>query len=399
LSKVPAVSHEGLRFDKDRSLYFVDESNTGCLYKYVPKVTGNLSVGQSYALRVTAYTGNVTLNWDANLASPRVGAATWVPITDIDGNKLTVADPFQYNATISSGGRAAGDEVFCTPYGRPEDMTVGTDCEGREIVYFTATSEHAVYAVTLQSATTANVKIFVDRNTINIATGTPVGTAFDSPDNLAIDYDGTIYVVEDQAPPVLDIWQAIDLDKDGVADYLARWLTSGITGSEFTGLMFHPNRLRTAIIVAQHPSSGNDAIWEINVGPSPPPVPFTVPIPVPVPVAIPAPVSPPIPVPVPVAIPAPVSPPIPVPVPVAIPAPVSPPVPANRPTNAPFKANTKAPVSKAPVIKTPSAAPVVPPTKSPTAAPQRDDCGLFGLNIFCPFTFCGLFGRLLRLCD
>ena len=81
------------------------------------------------------------------------------------------------------------------------------------------------------------------------------------------------------------------------------------------------------------------------------------------------------------------------------------------PTKAPTKSPTKVPV-KAPVIppvpvkqptKSPLTAPVAnttkAPSKSPTAAPQRDDCGLFGLNIFCPFTFCGLFGRLLGLCD
>jgi hypothetical protein len=33
-------------------------------------------------------------------------------------------------------------------------------------------------------------------------------------------------------------------------------------------------------------------------------------------------------------------------------------------------------------------------TNSPIAAP-RISCGLFRLGIFCPFTFCGLFGRLL----
>jgi secreted PhoX family phosphatase len=264
LSKVPAVSHEGLRFDKDGTLYFIDESNTGCLYKYVPKVPGNLGVGQSYALRVTAYTGDPTLNWDSNLTSPRVGAATWVPITDIDGNKLTVADPFQYNATISSGGRAAGDEVFCTPYGRPEDMAISTDKDGKEVMYVSTTSENAVYAVVLLSNTTAEVKVFCNRNTINIATGLPVGGNFSNPDNLAIDFGGTIYVVEDEAPPTLDIWQAVDADNNGVAEYLALWMTSGVTGSENTGLMFHPNEVNTAIVAVQHPSSGNDAIWEIK---------------------------------------------------------------------------------------------------------------------------------------
>ena len=36
------------------------------------------------------------------------------------------------------------------------------------------------------------------------------------------------------------------------------------------------------------------------------------------------------------------------------------------------------------------------PTKAPTVAPTGgSNCGLFGLGIFCPFSFCGFFGRLL----
>lgn len=34
-----------------------------------------------------------------------------------------------------------------------------------------------------------------------------------------------------------------------------------------------------------------------------------------------------------------------------------------------------------------------------TATIQAPSCGLLGLSIFCPFTFCGIFGRLLGLCS
>ena len=269
LSKVPATSHEGLRFDKDGVLYFIDEFNSGSIYKYVPTVKGNLGNGQSFVLRVTGYTGNVTLNWDALLSSPRVGAATWVPITDVNGNKITTADPFQFNSTIGSGARDVADEVLGTPYGRPEDMVISTDNLGRELLYFTATSENAVYTVVLLSNLTAEVKVFCDRNTTNIATGQAVGGNFSSPDNLAIDFQGTIYVVEDQGPPVSDIWQAVDADNDGVAEYLGLWLSNGVAGSECTGLMFHPNDLNIAIVAIQHPTSSNDALFEIKFGSAP----------------------------------------------------------------------------------------------------------------------------------
>ena len=35
------------------------------------------------------------------------------------------------------------------------------------------------------------------------------------------------------------------------------------------------------------------------------------------------------------------------------------------------------------------------PAGSPSGSGSGSDCGLFGLGIFCPFTFCGFFGRLL----
>jgi hypothetical protein len=41
----------------------------------------------------------------------------------------------------------------------------------------------------------------------------------------------------------------------------------------------------------------------------------------------------------------------------------------------------------------PVPAPVI--VRAPVPAPIKKECGLFGEGIFCPFTFCGFFGRLL----
>ena len=54
---------------------------------------------------------------------------------------------------------------------------------------------------------------------------------------------------------------------DGVAEYLALWLSNGVAGSEPTGLMFHPNDATKAIVSIQHPASGNDALFEIKFTP------------------------------------------------------------------------------------------------------------------------------------
>ena len=278
LSNIPSTSHEGLRFDKDQTLYFIDEFPSGSIYKYVPTVKGNLANGATFVLRVSAYIGDVSQDWNSFLPSPRVGAAIWVPFKFPNGTRATIVDPFQYNDALGGGAREAADELLGTPYGRPEDMVISTDRNGREVLYFTATSENTVYAVTLLSNTTADVKVFCDRTTINIATGLAVGTNFSSPDNLAIDFEGTIYVVEDQAPPASDIWQAVDSNNDGVAEYLALWLANGVTGSEPSGLMFHPNDVNTAIVAIQHPASTNDALFEIKFGSAIPPGPQKIPI-------------------------------------------------------------------------------------------------------------------------
>jgi hypothetical protein len=113
---------------------------------------------------------------------------------------------------------------------------------------------------------TAQVHVFADRSTMDIATGEPVGSVFNNPDNMAIDADGNIYIIEDQGPSNSDIWQAIDTDGDAVADYVGRWLTQGVTGSEPSGLIFDPNNPERAILCVQHPESGNDALWQVTRG-------------------------------------------------------------------------------------------------------------------------------------
>ncbi|MCB0586075.1 MAG: esterase-like activity of phytase family protein, partial [Phaeodactylibacter sp.] len=58
LSTIPSVSHEGLKFDADGNMYFIDENNSGSIYKFVPKVANDYSRGQSFVLVIDAYAGN-----------------------------------------------------------------------------------------------------------------------------------------------------------------------------------------------------------------------------------------------------------------------------------------------------------------------------------------------------
>jgi hypothetical protein len=66
--------------------------------------------------------------------------------------------------------------------------------------------------------------------------------------------------------------------------------------------------------------------------------------------------------------------------------------PTKTPTKPPTKAPTKAPTNA------PIKAPTKFPTNVPTITPTPKNCGLFGWNIYCPRTRCGLFGRWLGWC-
>lgn len=265
-SNIPAVAHEGLRFDSNGVLYFIDEDNSGSFYKFVPRKPGKLDRGQTFVLDVHAFNGNPSEVWNSstNIGTVRSGPATWVPITDEEGNALTVADPFAFVTT--TGGRTAADEVGGTPYGRPEDMSIGTLANGNQVAYCAITSENLIIGVELVSDATAIVHDFV-RNTITIneSTGLPVGggsAGLNNPDNMEVAQDGTVYIIEDANPG--DIWRARDANNDGVAESIGRWASLGVAGSEPTGMISDPSDPKRFYVVIQHPSSENDAIWAIT---------------------------------------------------------------------------------------------------------------------------------------
>jgi hypothetical protein len=264
---IPRTSHEGIQFDKAGNMYFIDELNGGNIYKYTSaaqfgKVIGGhadyFAAGQSFVLRV----GDGTV---ANATGP----FTWVPFTTIAGaplpGALTITDS---NGITSVDARNTTNlpAFKGTDYQRPEDMQIQT-VRGIEYLYVTTTTTSEVYVLNL---TNSSISVFANRSTINLATGAAVGPALASPDNLAIDHDGNIYIVEDRAGGVDDdIWFAKDLNKDGdlndQGEGIGRWASNGTPGSEFTGLYFDPTDKRRAWVNIQHPSSGNDRTIEITI--------------------------------------------------------------------------------------------------------------------------------------
>jgi uncharacterized protein len=264
---IPRTSHEGIQFDQAGNMYFIDELNGGCVYKYTPAASMKrikagkadyFAAGQTFVLRVgDGATPNAT------------GTYTWVPITDEMGKglpgALTITD---VNGVKSVDGRNTANVAAFkgTDYQRPEDLVLKT-IKGRDYIYMATTTTHEVYRIDLRSQ---KITVFANRATTDLATGKPVGEGLANPDNMAIDSDGNIYIVEDRNGAVDDdIWFAADWNHDGdlldVGEGLARWATNGTPGSEFTGLYFDPYNKRRAWVNIQHPTSTNDRTIEITI--------------------------------------------------------------------------------------------------------------------------------------
>lgn len=266
---LPRVSHEGLAFDNQNNFYFIDERNGSHIFKYTstkPKADSGddfFAAGQTFVLRV----GNGTVK-------EATGAATWVPITDVHGNPLpgavVVTDS---NGVTSIDGRATPKlpAFLGTAFDRPEDMEIkmvggkqGKDRHGKkakELLFVATTTNHKVFAIDLS---TSQVSLFASRETLDLATGLPVGATFANPDNLAIDADGNIYIVEDQPGGVEDIWFAKDENHDGVAEGVGKWASLSTKGAESTGLYFDKRDPHVAYVNVQHPDSGVDRTIQIR---------------------------------------------------------------------------------------------------------------------------------------
>ena len=279
LQSIANVAHEGIKFSHDnKTIYYVDEYNSGSIYKFVMNKAGDYSgKGQTFVLKVAAFNGDPVANYNApaNVDKARTGYATWVPLTDKNGNKITAHDPFD-NATL--GGRMAADDAGGTPYGRPEDMEISRLASRNPVIYFTATSEQSIYSVEEIGGGKAMVRLFASETGTPKNLGLPATTAkVNSPDNLAQDALGNIYVVED-APngDVIggDIWFARDTNNDGVAESMDHFLSIQVDEAEATGMIFNPANPTQFVVSVQHPASTDlntvaggqgDALWVFDL--------------------------------------------------------------------------------------------------------------------------------------
>lgn len=260
---IPRVSHEGIAWDKNKSMYFIDELNGGSIYRYTPQNAAFTNGDEYFAKGKT----QVLRVGDGNTDNA-IGAYSWIDLTTAAGVPLPGAIMTVAQGSIQLDGRATTDlpAFKGTNYQRPEDLEIKTLANGNQMLFFAATTTDNVYTVDLA---TNEVKIFADRNTINAATGLPVGTAFNNTDNLAMDANGNIYIIEDDGGGNANIWFAKDANNDGVAESVAVWATLATPGAEPTGLYFDKFNPNIAYVNVQHPSSGNDVLMQITAVPEP----------------------------------------------------------------------------------------------------------------------------------
>ena len=268
LSNIPSVSHEGVKFDTQGRMYFIDEYFSGSLYRMTPNTVGDLTAGKVEVMKVDGFTGNAAAGGTGQAG--RTGTGEWVQIVDTDGNVLTDADPFDFTAR---GGRTAADELGATPFGRPEDLEIGTLANGNQAVFMATTDENIVWSIELGADGNEGVNVtkFVDSLTTPSSQLSPVGEGandafygLDDVDNLAMEIGPNgelqLFVIEDENPS--DIWVATDANGDGVADIIDLFASLGVAGSEATGFIVDPRG--GYLVNIQHPSSGNDALWSIT---------------------------------------------------------------------------------------------------------------------------------------
>lgn len=311
LNSIANVSHEGINFSNkfEDTIYFIDEWNSGSIYKFVMKNAGDYTAGQTFVLSVDQFLssgGIPAANYNQQPSGVvREGAATWVPLTDENGAPLPgITDPFRDGPTNdprtnsdTMGGRPAADDAGATPYGRPEDMSVGRLANGNEALFVAVTSEAKVISIEIleqkhgkgrgrachgrgrdaEASGKAIVRTMVSNASPKNLGFAPTTGVLNSPDNISMDAAGNVYVVED-APngdsSGGDIWFIRDTNNDGVAESLDHFMSIRVNGCESTGMIFNPAVPTEFCVVSMHPTSTDlsvvpnglgDAVWSFNL--------------------------------------------------------------------------------------------------------------------------------------
>ncbi len=242
------MSHEGISVAEGGAVYLGDETDGGSIFKFVPNQYGDLRSGQLFALNI--------INGDDSICSgvtgtgfTATGQAEWIALSPGRNRVLT---------TPSINARAAAAEASVTRFCRPEDSEI---IDGS--LYVATTTTNTVLQIPITTDTpfvTEYVGIHVN---INNEDDIP-SYGLQSPDNLASDHAGNLYIVEDNDGKS-DVWMATpDTDHDGKADFVVLFATLTTPGAEGSGFYISPTQPDLMFFNVQHAQDGNDMTLVIS---------------------------------------------------------------------------------------------------------------------------------------
>ena len=239
---VGRMSHEGIAAAKDGTVYVGDEFDGGSIFKFVPDRYGDLSSGRVFALNVINGSETVCSGVTGEGTTP-TGRAEWVVLTPGQNGVETAP---------AINARAAALEAGVTKFCRPEDAEI---IDGN--VYFATTTTKTVFQIPITSDTPF-VTEYAGINTNMKNESDHPNYGLHSPDNLASDHEGNLYIVEDNSGKS-DIWRATpDKDKNGQADSVELFGTLTTNGAEGSGIYIPPMVPTTMYLNVQHADDGND---------------------------------------------------------------------------------------------------------------------------------------------
>jgi secreted PhoX family phosphatase len=233
---VGLMSHEGVVAAPNGNVYVGDELNGGSVYRFVPDHYGDLSSGTLYALNVPGATSTCSSSGPTAL-----GQAEWVALDIAQGQSA----------------REAADLAGVSDYCRPEDAElIGPN------LYFAMTTTRNVLQIPVNTESPVVTEFAGINTNMNNESDVP-SYGLRSPDNLASDNAGNLYIVEDNSPS--DVWVATpDQNGDGTADSVSLFVTLTTPGAEGTGIYFPRTLPKTMFINVQHAADGNDMTMAVT---------------------------------------------------------------------------------------------------------------------------------------
>ncbi len=253
---IPRTSHEGIQFDKAGNMYFIDELNGGGLYKYTSAASlAERQRGAGRLLRCRPDLRATRRRWRHAERDRRIYVGSvygCIRRCSARGDN-DYRRKWGHLGRCSQHHRSAGIQRLPT-------ISVRKTCRFKRCAAAsTSTSRrrrtNEVYRLDLGNQT---ISVFANRTTKNLATGLAVGSALASPDNLAIDHEGNIYIIEDRSGGSDDdIWFAKDLNDDGdltdPGEGIGRWASNGTRGIRIHGPLLRSDR--QAPRLGQHSAS------------------------------------------------------------------------------------------------------------------------------------------------